>query len=203
MPRRTASIVVTYGWRALCRLLLHLLPARQHAVVHGWPDDEGNAVEVVRALARRYRGRTYRLLDDTSYAGPASLVLDRPIGFYVPDLEELQRRRGLNVEDLALLLPGPRIDTAQDARCFLEDIAREPRRLRPSTDPGHARIGVATGGGAADRLLDWLDDFQRAQGREVLFPQPVAGGGAGPRPSAPENAPGAVDGRPAAEPAAS
>ena len=27
-----------------------LLPARRHAVLHGWPDDEGNAVEVVRAL---------------------------------------------------------------------------------------------------------------------------------------------------------
>jgi len=37
----------------LVRVLLRVTPALRHAVVTGFPDDEGNSVEVVRALARR------------------------------------------------------------------------------------------------------------------------------------------------------
>jgi hypothetical protein len=36
-------------------------------VVHGWPDDEGNAAEVLRALRRRYGGKVYWLLADIGY----------------------------------------------------------------------------------------------------------------------------------------
>ena len=394
MPQRHVSVVVLLAWRSLCRLLLAVLPARRHAVVHGWPDDEGNSVEVVRALLRRYRGRVYWLLADTGYGGPAYaaaelrdgprlsrvakgsprslllaltaettffthglftavvppedrlvvnvwhgdgpklaqatrlirstvvvagsqlwgrqrsdrfhlppsnvaivgnprveqfrtapreqvrralgldperctvlwlptyraavaprgrswadgenlssssavgelvdalrrtadrldlqvlvkphpldadvyhgfdlpvldhealaragvtlyqllsaadavisdvssvwvdyLVLDRPVGFYVPDLDELQRRRGLNVEDLDALLPGPRIESPQSAVEFLEAVSRGSARL-PSSYPSSRTIGVASGEGVPDRLLDWLDDFQRARGRPVLF----------------------------------
>ena len=57
--------------RSLCAVLLRLLPARPHAVVHGWPDDEGNAVEVVRALRRRYSGRIFWLMSDVTAPGPA------------------------------------------------------------------------------------------------------------------------------------
>ncbi|MDP9465776.1 MAG: hypothetical protein M3P31_00800, partial [Actinomycetota bacterium] len=56
--------------RVLVWVLLRVVPARPHAVVHGWPDGEANAVEVVRGLLRRYRGRVYWLLHDPSYAGP-------------------------------------------------------------------------------------------------------------------------------------
>ena len=382
-------------WRGVCKVLLHVLPSRPHAVIHGWPDDEGNAVEVVRALRRRYRGKVYWLLSDTGYAGPFDaadeladtsrivrirknsvrslllalraeatffthglftavdppgdrlvvnlwhgdgpkavkdtdlirsnvvvaatvlwgerrarmyglpaeslavvgnprvdqftsvprekvltrlgldpdrrtilwlptyraamaplrrswsdadnlsespgvdemvnaisnavvdsslqlvlkphpldadaysalgirvlpharlrevgctlyqllgaadaiisdvssvwvdfLRLDRPIGFYVPDLEELRLRRGLNVDNLSELLPGPRIRTAQDARDFVKTVASEPSEIRPSRYPGFTQIGPAVGDRVTDRLLDWLDDFQRARGRDALF----------------------------------
>jgi CDP-glycerol glycerophosphotransferase len=58
---------VRRAWRWLCWSLLRLVPARPHAVVHGWPDDEGNAVEVLRALRRRYGGKVYWLLADIGY----------------------------------------------------------------------------------------------------------------------------------------
>lgn len=48
----------------LMELSARLRPPRAQAVVHGWPASEGNAVEVVRALADRYRGRVYWLVDD-------------------------------------------------------------------------------------------------------------------------------------------
>ncbi len=46
----------------LLRACLSLLPTRNHAVVAGTPDDEGNSVEVVRGLARRLQ--VYWLVND-------------------------------------------------------------------------------------------------------------------------------------------
>lgn len=384
-----------WAWRALCTLLLRLIPASRHAVVHGWPDDEGNAVEVIRALRRRYRGKVYWLLSDTQYAGPAFaaaeladrdrvvrvpkdsaravllaltaeatffthglftavappmsrlvvnlwhgdgpklaagtasirstvavagtrlwgkqrqqrfglpdaavaivgnprvdqfrvtptadvlerlgldpkkrmllwlptyraasgphgrawedsaklssssefaqianalvtaaagnsvqlvlkphpldadslqglgvpilhhaqlsaagvtlyqllgaadalvsdvssvwvdyLALDRPIGFYAPDLEDLNRQGKLNIDDPDALLPGTRLRTAGDAVRFVHDIAHKQDELRPSRFPGAQKIGPISEGGIADRLLDWLNEFQRKRRREVLF----------------------------------
>lgn len=48
--QRERALVVT-TW-----LAMRLLPAQRVAVVHGFPDSEGNAVEVVRGLVRRYPG---------------------------------------------------------------------------------------------------------------------------------------------------
>lgn len=53
----------TLGSRAI-ETLSRYLPKSAHVVVHGFPNDEGNAVEVVRALLRRYRGTVYWLVDD-------------------------------------------------------------------------------------------------------------------------------------------
>lgn len=57
--REQALIVVTW-------LALRLLPARRSAVVHGWPDTEGNAVQVVHGLLRRYPGTVYWLRNGRS-----------------------------------------------------------------------------------------------------------------------------------------
>lgn len=111
MPQRHISVAVLLVRRALCRLLLSVLPARRHAVVQGCPDNGGGSVEVVRALVRR--DRVHRLLADTDHPGPSCvagelrdgprpegadlsssdvssvrvdvLVLDRPVGSHVPD----------------------------------------------------------------------------------------------------------------------
>lgn len=113
-------------------------------------------------------GRCDALISDVSSAWVDFLVLDRPVGFYVPDLEEMQRRRGYNVDDFAGLAPGTHLRSAQDAGTFLEQVAAGTA-LRPSEHPGHAVIGPVTGTGATERLLDWLDDFQRGRGRRPLF----------------------------------
>jgi hypothetical protein len=44
--------------------LQRVTPKSPHAVVYGAPPDEGNAVEVVRGLSRRYRGDIYWFVDD-------------------------------------------------------------------------------------------------------------------------------------------
>lgn len=114
-------------------------------------------------------GAADAIISDVSSVWVDYLTLDRPIGFYLPDLEALEAGRGFNVTDVASLLPGPRIETADDAVRFVGDVASRPHELRPSSFPGWARIGVVTGEHAADRLLDWLDAYQRARGRDTLF----------------------------------
>jgi CDP-glycerol glycerophosphotransferase len=114
-------------------------------------------------------GAADAIISDVSSVWVDFLTLDRPIGFYIPDLEALQSDRGFNVEDVASLLPGPRIESALDAVRFVGDVATRPHEIRPSGYPGCARIGIVTGGRVADRLLDWLDDFQRARHRDPLF----------------------------------
>lgn len=49
-------------------LLLLLTPRRPYVVIHGYPDSEGNSVEMVRATAARYSGRIYLLAADTAVA---------------------------------------------------------------------------------------------------------------------------------------
>ena len=49
--------------RHVAQALLRLLPSGSHTVVAGWPDDEGNSVEVVRGLPSHTDGRVYWLVD--------------------------------------------------------------------------------------------------------------------------------------------
>jgi CDP-glycerol glycerophosphotransferase (TagB/SpsB family) len=114
-------------------------------------------------------GAVDAVISDVSSVWVDYLALDRPIGFYVPDLENLKSRGKLNVEDIEALLPGLRIRTAEDAVRFIEAVAHAPDAARPSRFPGAARIGVVSEPGAADRLLNWLDRFQQDRGREPLF----------------------------------
>ncbi len=116
-------------------------------------------------------GRCDALISDVSSAWVDFLVLDRPVGFYVPDLQEMQRRRGFNVDDFAGLAPGTHLRTTSDAVAFLEQVAAGTA-VRPLQHPGHAVIGPVTRTGATDRLLDWLDEFQRRRQRRPLFCSP-------------------------------
>ena len=45
-------------------VVVRVLPPRPHAIVHGWPTLEGNIVELLPALTRRYRHRVVWLVDD-------------------------------------------------------------------------------------------------------------------------------------------
>lgn len=114
-------------------------------------------------------GAADAIISDVSSVWVDFSTLDRPVGFYIPDAAELQAARGFNVDDLKSLLPGPLIETPADAHRFVRTVATEPSQLRPSQFPGSARIGAVKGPGAADRLLDWLVDFQRARNRDPLF----------------------------------
>ena len=93
-------------------------------------------------------GMSTAIISDISSVWTDYLALDRPIGFYAPDLEALQAGRGFNVEDLESLLPGLRVTGPESLRTFFEGVGRGDAsppaqrvpRLRPDR-PEPARWG--------------------------------------------------------------
>lgn len=63
------------------------------------------------------------LLTDYSSIYFDYLLLDRPIGFIIDDIDVYRRNRGFVVEDPLPLMPGEKLKTAADLLRFLDDIA--------------------------------------------------------------------------------
>lgn len=97
--------------------------------------------------------RTHGLITDYSSVWTDYLVLDRPLGFYCPDLAEYTANRGLNVDDYPSLLPGPLLETEQEFVTFLRHCVDEPLSSRSRRKQSIGRIGAETRPGATDRLL--------------------------------------------------
>jgi CDP-glycerol glycerophosphotransferase (TagB/SpsB family) len=115
------------------------------------------------------------LISDTSSTWVDFLPLGRPIAFFLPDAEELEATRGLNVSDLPSILPGPVLRDVRDIRDFLESVARDPEDPRLIEAERRERIGPAPLGDAPGRLLDWLDDYQVDRGRRPLCREQASG----------------------------
>jgi len=113
-------------------------------------------------------GRSQGLITDYSSVWTAYLTMDRPIGFYCPDLDEYEATRGLNVEHYADLIPGPLIESVTDFEQFLRDCLDESPASRDRRATGISLIGAETRLGASDRLLDALGI---AMPREPTCPQ--------------------------------
>ena len=81
MRSKTATRIIRAVQRAIMRAALIMLPRRPYVVVHGFPTAEGNAVEMLRALADRYPRRVFwlvdRIEDGRSIAAASGLELDR------------------------------------------------------------------------------------------------------------------------------
>ncbi len=98
--------------------------------------------------------RTHGLLTDYSSVWTDFLAVDRPIGFYCPDLDRYTDGRGLNVDNYPALLPGPLLDTPEEFRTFLRHCTNEPQASKAQRARSIDRIGAETRGGATERLLD-------------------------------------------------
>lgn len=63
------------------------------------------------------------LLADYSSVFLQYLLLNKPIGFVIPDFEEYKERRGFIFENVLDYMPGPKIKTKEDLYQFLKDMA--------------------------------------------------------------------------------
>lgn len=102
-------------------------------------------------------GASSGLLTDYSSVWVDYLVLDRPIGFIVPDEAEYRRGRGFRPSDALDWLPGDRLCTENYVREFAHDVRSGGRgsvdRRRAVAD----HIGYCSRLGAANRVLDELE----------------------------------------------
>jgi CDP-glycerol glycerophosphotransferase len=97
--------------------------------------------------------RASGLITDYSSAWTDFLVLDRPMCFYCPDLEEYATTRGLNVPDLLTLLPGPLLERPDQLAPFLRRCLEEPESSAGLRRESVLRVGAETRLGATARLL--------------------------------------------------
>ena len=108
--------------------------------------------------AYAFLGSSDGLITDYSSVFYDYLLLDKPIGLAIQDIEEYRRCPGFAV-DMELLEPAAeRLDTAADFERFFADIASgrdmhagERRRLRDLTN-------TYTDGASAERVLDFLEE---------------------------------------------
>jgi CDP-glycerol glycerophosphotransferase len=127
-----------------------------------------NAEDLRREQITLYQliGRTQGLITDYSSVWTDYLALDRPIGFYCPDLDEYEAARGLNVERYTDLIPGPLLESVSHFEQFLRECRGESQESRNLRARSRTLVGAETRLGASERLLDALG-----------IPLPTPGGG--------------------------
>lgn len=133
----------------------HPLDADRYAAM-GLPVVHGEDLRRERITLYQLMGRTHGLLTDYSSVWTDYLAMDRPIGFYCPDLDEYEANRGLNVEHYPDLIPGPLLESVSDFEQFLCDCVDESQESRDRRARSTALVGAETRLGASDRLLEAL-----------------------------------------------
>ncbi|WP_315914130.1 CDP-glycerol glycerophosphotransferase family protein [Arthrobacter sp. lap29] len=100
-------------------------------------------------------GASDGLITDYSSVWIDYLMLDRPIGFLVPDEEKYTESRGLYPEDVMCSLPGHKLESSNNIGLFSSEIMGKASgsKLR---DDARARFGVVNLDKPAARLLEFL-----------------------------------------------
>jgi CDP-glycerol glycerophosphotransferase (TagB/SpsB family) len=115
---------------------------------------DGDVLNRAEVTVYQLLGRSHGLITDYSSVWTDYLAVDRPIGFYCPDLEQYEAARGLNVDGYRDLIPGPLLDSPADFEQFLCECLEESAASRSKRAQAAQRIGAVTRLGASDRLLD-------------------------------------------------
>ncbi len=125
------------------------------------PVIDGGALERAQVTLYQLMSRSHGLITDYSSVWTDYLALDRPIGFYCPDLELYESVRGLNVDGYQDLIPGPLLESPADFEYFLDQCLEETAESRRERARSVTRVGAVTRLGASDRLLDAIGIARR------------------------------------------
>lgn len=116
----------------------------------------------------RFLARCHALLTDYSSIWTDYLALDRPIGFYCPDLGDYERNRGFNVPNFAKVLPGPLIRDESGMQQFLDDVLTDGTTTKSLRASIAGQIGATLQLGATARLFEELDIARGNAGLRTL-----------------------------------
>ena len=101
-------------------------------------------------------GRAAGLITDASSVGIDFLLLDRPIAYFFPDLEEYSQRRGLWPEDVLDHLPGPFLVGPEDFKEFARQVLGESSRHDAQREQSVKWVGVLKPQSCAVEMLRLL-----------------------------------------------
>lgn len=133
----------------------HPLDADRYAAL-GLPVINGDDLGRVHTTVYQLLGRSHGLITDYSSVWTDYLAMDRPLGFYCPDIEEYEAVRGLNVEGYRDLIPGPLLQSISDFERFLHECLHESPESRDRRARSIELVGAEIRLGASDRLLEAL-----------------------------------------------
>lgn len=101
-------------------------------------------------------GGSAALLTDYSSVWTDYLLLDRPMGFFIPDAGTYSHNVGLYPADVLAWLPGPRLETEIEIQAFIRDIAQGADTFKDHRTTAKAKLGLAVFDFPADEILDRL-----------------------------------------------
>jgi len=109
----------------------------------------------------QFLARSACLVTDYSSVWTDYLPLDRPVGFYCPDLEEYAQARDIDLDEFRSLLAGPLLRSPEEMLEFC-------RAVVDGADPGRAeraraieRLGAVVELGATGRLMSAVEEMER------------------------------------------
>lgn len=102
-------------------------------------------------------GETDALITDYSSVYMDYLILDKPIGFTIDDINEYGNTLGFLVEDPLNYMPGPKIKTLDDMINFLEQISIEADSYKEERARVCKIFNKYTDNKSSDRILEFLD----------------------------------------------
>jgi CDP-glycerol glycerophosphotransferase len=111
--------------------------------------------QLVAAKVSFYRllGCSAGLVTDYSSIWTDYLTLQRPIGYFCPDLEDYQRGRGFNIDDFREWLAGPLLRDGAALSEFLQQVLAGQDPGAAERDDVATRLGAVTQLGATARVL--------------------------------------------------
>lgn len=101
-------------------------------------------------------GGSAALVTDYSSVWTDYLLLDRPIGFIMPDSGTYSRLRGLYPNDVLDWLPGPRLESKADIDAFLQVVVSPARQPDQRRTYARIKLGLVSNDSPADCILDAL-----------------------------------------------
>lgn len=101
-------------------------------------------------------GGSAALITDYSSVWTDYLLVDRPIGFLIPDSDTYTRTRGLYPEDILDWLPGPKLESEPAIHSFIQSVVNSSGAHDQRRDTARLKLGLAESSSPADELLSEL-----------------------------------------------
>ncbi|MDE6292587.1 MAG: CDP-glycerol glycerophosphotransferase family protein, partial [Bacilli bacterium] len=101
-------------------------------------------------------GQSDALISDFSSVYFDYLLLDKPIGFTIEDIDKYGDNRGFTVDDPLSIMPGPKIKNFDDLKLFLIDLNKSNDQFIDERKRVRALTNEYCEGNARERITDFV-----------------------------------------------